>query len=312
MFMFNRIRRIKSLREFLGYIMMYLNPQWMSDRLHLEMTWLIVKHQHLNLDNPITFNEKIQWLKLYNRNPEYTIMVDKCRAKHWVADKIGEKYIIPTIAEYQSVDEIDLDKLPNQFVLKCNHDSGSVVICKDKQSFDLNKAKQKLSRCLATDTSAQFGEWAYRNVPRKILAEKYMEEEGQIDLMDYKWFCFDGEPRIMYMSRDHAQDARTDFFDMEFNHLPIRMQAPPSDVLPSKPKEFEEMKHLASILSKNIPQVRVDFYVINAQIYFGEMTFYHCGGMVDVKPYEWNVRMGNMIKLPKKIENKEKLKHRRF
>ena len=310
--MFNRIRRIKSLREFLGYIMMYLSPQWMSDRLHLEMMWLIVKHQHLNLDNPVTFNEKIQWLKLYNRNPEYTIMVDKCRAKQWVADKIGEKYIIPTIAEYQTVDEIDLDKLPNQFVLKCNHDSGSVVICKDKQSFDLNKAKQKLSRCLATDTSAQFGEWAYRNVPRKILAEKYMEEEGQIDLMDYKWFCFDGEPRIMYMSRDHAQEARTDFFDMEFNHLPIRMQAPPSDVLPEKPKEFDEMKRLATVLSQNIPQVRVDFYVINGQIYFGEMTFYHCGGMVDVKPYEWNVRMGNMIKLPPKITSNEKLIHRRF
>lgn len=310
--MFKRIRRIKTLREFWGYLLMYINPNWMSDRLHLEMTWLIVKHQHLDLDHPKTFNEKLQWLKLYDRNPEYAIMVDKCKAKNWVAEKIGEQYIIPTLAEYLTADEIDLDKLPNQFVLKCNHDSGSVVICKDKATFDLEAAKKKLTQCLATDTSAQFGEWAYRNVPRRILAEKYMEEDGQLDLMDYKWFCFDGVPRIMYMSRDHAEDARTDFFDMAFNRLPMRMQAPNSDVAPEKPKQFDEMKRIAEILSAGIPHVRVDLYVINGKIYFGEMTFYHCGGMVDVKPYEWNMKMGDMIKLPAKRPSSEKVDHRRF
>lgn len=291
---------------------MYINPNWMSDCLHLKMTYLICKRQHLNLDNPVTFNEKLQWLKLYNRNPIYTLLVDKNKVKKWVADKIGEEYIIPTLAVYKSVDEINPDELPNQFVLKCNHDSGSVVVCKDKSSFDFEKAKSKLRKCLDTDTSAQFGEWAYRNVPRCVIAEQYMEEAGQTDLMDYKWFCFDGIPRIMYMSRDHSTHATTDFFDMEFNHLPIRMQAPPSEILPERPTNFEEMKRLAAVLSEGIPQVRVDFYVINGQIYFGEMTFYHCGGMVDVKPYEWNVKMGEMINLPPPIKSKEKVKHRRF
>lgn len=309
---FNRIRRIKSFREFIGYVLMYINPQWMSDRLHLEMMWLILKHQHLDLGNPITFNEKVQWLKLYDRNPLYTQLVDKYLVKQWVKEKIGEQYIIPTLAVYESADEIDLDKLPNQFVLKCNHDSGSVVICKDKATFDLEAAKNNLTRCLATDTSAQYGEWAYRNVPRRIIAEQYMEEKGHTDLMDYKWFCFDGEPRIMYMSRDHAANVTTDFFDMDFNRLPMRMQAPNSVVIPEKPKQFGEMKRLASILSARIPQVRVDFYVINEQIYFGEMTFYHCGGMVDVKPYEWNEKMGDMIHLPEKRISNEKLQHRRF
>ena len=300
------------MRELWGYIMMYVNPNWMSDRLHLETTWLIVKHQHLDLEHPKTFNEKLQWLKLYDRNPKYTIMVDKCKAKKWVAKKIGEQYIIPTLAEYKTVDEIDLDKLPSQFVLKCNHDSGSVMICRDKAKFDIVAAKKKLTQCLATDPSAQFGEWAYRNVPRRILAEKYMEEKGQLNLMDYKWFCFDGVPRIMYISRDHAEDTRTDFFDMEFNRLPMRMQAPNSDVPPTKPAQFDEMKRIAEILSTGIPHVRVDLYVINGRIYFGEMTFYHCGGMVDVQPYEWNVKMGDMITLPPKMSSSEKVYHRRF
>ena len=309
---FRRIRLISSIRECVGWLLMYINPNWMSDRLHLEMTYLICKRQHLDLNNPKTFNEKLQWLKLYDRNPLYTLLVDKYRVKQWVANKIGSEHVIPTLAVYQSADEIDIEKLPDKFVLKCNHDSGSVIICKDKASFDFEKAKRKLEKCLSIDTSGQFGEWAYRNVPRCIIAEQYMEEEGEEDLMDYKWFCFDGVPRIMYMSRDHAEHATTDFFDMDYQHLPIRMQAPPSKILPTKPKEFENMKQLAAMLSAGIPQVRVDFYVINKRIYFGEMTFYHCGGMVDVQPYEWTVRMGDMIQLPPKRESRENLKHRRF
>lgn len=300
--MFRKVRFLKTPKNIVGWVMYNCCPWLMTRRYWQEMNYLLLTRQHLNLDNPKTFNEKLQWLKLYDRNPLYTKLVDKYLVKDWVAEKIGREYIIPTLAVYESPNEIVLDELPNQFVLKCNHDSGSVVICRDKNVFDFDEAKRKLDRCLKKSTYAFCGEWAYKDVPRRIIAEKYMEEVGQSDLMDYKLFCFGGVPRILYMSRDHARNCTTDFFDMDFNRLPIRMQAPNSEIPPQKPKEFDELKRLASILSQGIPQVRVDFYVINGKIYFGEMTFYHCGGMVQVQPYEWNVKMGDMIQLPSKYK----------
>lgn len=298
--MFKRVKLLESPRDVLGWAMYRLCPNLMSDRFRLEMFYLFEKRKHLNLDHPVTYNEKLQWLKIYDRNPLYTKLVDKYLVKDWVKSKIGENYVIPTIKRYASPDQIDLDTLPNQFVLKCNHDSGSVVICKDKTLFDLDAAKEKLTKCLKTSPYQSYFEWAYRDVPRCIIAEQFMMEEGNDDLMDYKFFCFNGKPEIMYMSRDHSREVTTDFFDMDFNHLPMRMQAPPSKVCPQKPEQFEKLKELASCLSQDIPHVRVDFYVINGKIYFGEMTFYHCGGMVDVQPYEWNVRLGEMIDLPEK------------
>lgn len=300
MLKFRKLRLLRTPKNILGWLLYTYCPSLMSERYWLEMNYLLLTRHQLNLDNPKTFNEKIQWLKLYDRNPLYTQLVDKYLVKEWVAAKIGSEHIIPTLKKYQTIDEIELSDLPDRFVLKCNHDSGSVIICRNKAQFNLDAAKMKLEECLNSDTSAFCGEWAYKNVSRCIIAEKYMEEDGQNDLMDYKFFCFDGVPRILYMSRDHAQNCTTDFFDMDFNHLPIRMQAPNSKVLPTKPKQFEELKHLAAILSQGIPQVRVDFYVINGTIYFGEMTFYHCGGMVPVQPYEWNLKMGEMITLPAK------------
>lgn len=310
--MFSRLKLLKTPKEFLGWIMIRVCPGLMSDRFYLETDYLFTKREHLDLDKPVTFNEKLQWLKIYDRNPLYTKLVDKYLVKDWVGEKIGYEHVIPTLAKYDTVDEIRLEDLPDQFVLKCNHDSGSVVICKDKSQFDFDAAKKKLSERLKIDNSSFFCEWAYRNVPRCIIAEPFMKEEGHDDLMDYKFFCFDGVPKIMYMSRDHAVQATTDFFDMDFNHLPIRMLAPPSKVLPEKPKQFEKLKELASCLSQGIPQVRVDFYVINGQIYFGEMTFYHCGGMVTVQPHEWNVKMGDMIQLPEKRTTKDKGKRNKF
>lgn len=312
--MFRRLRLLKTPKEFLGWAMFRLCPNMMSDRFYLEMNYLFTTRKHLDLDNPITFNEKLQWLKIYDRNPLYTKLVDKYLVKEWVREKIGDEYVIPTIAKYDSADEIKLEDLPNQFVLKCNHDSGSVVICKDKSKFDFDAAKTKLSHCLEKDTSSFFCEWAYRNVPRCIIAEPFLKEEGQEELMDYKFFCFDGVPQIMYMARDRPAIAEyRDFFDMDYNHLPIKMSSPFAEVMPEKPKQFEKMKELASCLSQGIPQVRVDFYIINEQIYFGEMTFYHCGGMVDFKPQEWNVKMGDMIHLPeKKRTTKDKGKRNKF
>ena len=295
--MFNRLKLVKTPREFWGWFLFRVKPSAMSDRLRLEMKYLYRMHEHLDLDHPVTFNEKLQWLKLYDRNPRYTMMVDKYLVKEYIVKILGEGHVIPTLAVYQNADEIDFEALPNQFVMKCNHDSHSVIICRDKSKLDFDSVKQYYRERLKFEAFDVCEEWAYKNVPRRILVEKYMEDLSGDALMDYKWFCFDGEPKIMYMSRDASAHPTTDFFDMDFNPLPIRMQDPNSDVLPDKPAQFEEMMAMARRLSQGIPQVRVDFYVINGQIYFGEFTFYHCGGMQKIKPDEWNVKMGDMIRL---------------
>ena len=299
--MFRRFKNIKSLKDFFGVIMLDYCPKCMSEKFWLEAIYLKWTGLHLDLRHPMTFNEKIQWMKLYDRNPLYTQLVDKNLVKEWVADKIGKQYVIPTLAVYSSEEEIDFDKLPNQFVLKCNHDSGSVIVCRNKEQIDKDEVKRHFRERLAYDCSAVCGEWAYRNVPRMIIAEQFMEDKSGEALMDYKWFCFNGIPKIMYMCRDKGEHPTTDFFDMEFNRLPIRIQDPPSEVCPDKPVLFDEMKRLAGVLSKGLPEVRVDFYVVNGQIYFGEMTFYHLGGMTQIKPYEWNVKMGEMIHLPNNL-----------
>lgn len=298
--MFRRFKNAASLRDVIGILMLEYCPSLMTEKFWLETTYLKWTGLHLDLKHPKTFNEKLQWMKIYDRNPLYTHLVDKCLVKEWVANKIGMQYIIPTLAVYKSEEEIDFGKLPNQFVLKCNHDSGSVIVCRDKNKLDISKVRRHFKERLAYDCSIVCGEWAYRDVPRRIIVEQFMEDESGEALMDYKWFCFNGEPKIMYMCRDKGECPTTDFFDMEFNRLPIRIQDPPSEICPNKPKLFEEMKYLAGVLSKGLPEVRVDFYVVNEQIYFGEMTFYHLGGMTQIKPYDWNLRMGDMITLPSK------------
>lgn len=298
--MFGRFKRADTIKDYFGIALIDSIPFVMSEKWWLEITYLKWTGLHLDLDNPQTFNEKLQWLKLYDRNPLYTLLVDKNKVKPWVAEKIGVKYVIPTLAVYTSPEQIDFDALPRQFVLKCNHDSGSIIICRDKNKLDFESVRKYYTERLQYDCSAVCGEWAYKNVPRRIIAEKYIEDKTNDALMDYKWFCFNGEPKIMYISRDKGDNPTTDFFDMDFNHLPIRIQDPPAKVCPEKPALFWEMKELAAILSANIPEVRVDFYVVNDQIYFGEMTFYHLGGMTQITPYEWNLKMGQMIELPRR------------
>ena len=277
--------------------------QALSDEEYLRKMFKVKVGKALNLDNPQCFTEKLQWLKLYNRKPEYTIMVDKYTAKKYVAEKIGEEYIIPTYGIWDRFDDIDFDALPNQFVLKCTHDSGGRIICRDKEQLDLQRAKQKINASLARDYYLSGREWPYKDVPRKIIAEKYMKEEsvesGEECLTDYKWFCFNGEPKLVYISKDNAADPRTDFFDMDFNHVNMRMKDKNSEVLPEKPKLFDEMKRLATILSAGIPHVRVDFYNINGRIYFGELTFFHNSGFSRIYPEEWDYTFGSWIKLPK-------------
>lgn len=259
----------------------------------------------LNLNQPRTFNEKLQWLKLHDRNPLYTTMVDKYAVKQWVAEKIGAQYIIPTLGVWNSFDEIDFDKLPEQFVLKTTHDSGGVVICRDKKTFDKEAARQKLGKSLKRDYYLTNREWPYKNVPRKIIAEEYMVDNATQELRDYKFFCFDGEPKMLFIATDRQnpqEETKFDFYDIDFNHLPFTNGHPNSGKNIDKPRLFEEMKKLAAVLSKHIPHVRVDFYEINGRIYFGEMTFFHWSGLMPFKPAQWDEKIGDWLKLP--LQNK--------
>ena len=253
-----------------------------------------------NLKNPQTYSEKLQWLKLYDRNPLYTTMVDKYAVKNYVAEKIGIKYIIPTLGVWNRPEDIDWDTLPDQFVLKCTHDSGGLVICKDKSGLDKAAAIDKLRTSLNRNYYLEKREWPYKNVPRRIIAEHYLEDEFG-ELRDYKFFCFNGVAKILFIATDRqrkSEETKFDFFDEQFNHLDFRNGHPNADIPPSKPRSFEEMKILANKLSENIPQVRVDFYEVNGKVYFGELTLFHWSGMKPFDPNEWDLRLGQMIQLP--------------
>lgn len=273
------------------------------DKLYLKMLFRLRMGYKLNLDNPQTFSEKLQWLKLYNRKPEYTQMVDKVEAKKYVAGIIGEEYIIPTLGVWNSVDEIDFAKLPNQFVLKCTHDSGGIVICSDKTKLNIRAAKAKLRKGLKKNYYYQNREWPYKNITPRIIGEEYMVDESGYELKDYKFFCFDGEPKALFIATDRGkanEETKFDFFDMDFNHLPFTNGHPNSPRPVMKPKSFEEMKLLAAKLSEGMPHARIDFYDINGKVYFGEITFFHWSGTMPFDPIEWDYKFGEWIKLPKK------------
>ena len=209
----------------------------MPDERYLKLKYKNVFGRDLDLENPKTFNEKLQWLKLYNRKPEYTMMVDKYKVREYIAQTLREEYLIPLLGVWDDPDEIDFDALPDQFVLKCNHNSGlGMCICKDKSKLDIPKVKAELRKGLKQDYYLMGREWPYKDVPRKIIAEKYMVDDSNCgELTDYKFFCFNGVPKFMYISNDNSENATTDFFDMEFNRLDMRMKDPNSNVIPPKP-----------------------------------------------------------------------------
>jgi hypothetical protein len=273
---------------------------WIPDEIYIRILFWFRVGKRLNLKHPQTFNEKLQWLKLYDRKPEYTLMVDKYEAKKIVASIIGEQYIIPTLGVWNSEEEIDFDKLPKQFVLKCTHDSGGLVICRDKSKLDIASAKEKLRRCLKSNYYWSNREWPYKNVKPRIIAEQYMEDEATHELRDYKIFTFNGVAKALFIATDRygEEETKFDFFDAEFKHLPFTNGHPNADVMPAKPDTFEEMKALASKLSENIPQLRVDFYEVNGKAYFGELTFAHWSGLMPFNPPEWDKTFGDWIKLP--------------
>lgn len=274
---------------------------WLPDKVFLKIKFRHSMGYKLNLKNPKTFSEKLQWMKLYNRRPEYTLMVDKVKAKEYVTSILGEGYVIPTLGVWEDPDEIDFDKLPSRFVLKVNHNSGTgMYICKDKSKMDVEKVKAELRKGLKENYYKKNREWPYKNVLRRAFAEEYMEDEFG-ELRDYKLFCFDGKVKALFIASDRSKGehaVKFDFFDENFNHLPFTNGHPNAEVTPQKPASFEEMKRLAEKLSKGIPHVRIDFYDVNGKIYFGEMTFFHWSGMKPYVPEEWDYKFGEWLSLP--------------
>ena len=273
--------------------------KYLPDEVALKIIYKNAFNKKLDLQNPKTMNEKLQWLKLYNRKPEFSLMVDKCEAKKYVASIIGEEYIIPTYGVWEHFDDIDFESLPEQFVLKCTHGSGDVVICKDKSQFNASTAKVKLEKSLKTDYYKISREWPYKNVKPRIIAEKYLEDNSG-GLTDYKVYCFNGKAKMMLIASDRftEKQAKFDFFDKDFNWLDFTWGNPRSEEKPEKPFLFDELFSLAEVLSKDLPHIRVDFYVVNSQIYSGELTFFDGGGFDSIEPYEWNIRIGSWLKLP--------------
>lgn len=272
----------------------------LPDKIFLKIRYKSLIGKRLNLKNPRTYNEKLQWLKLYDRKPEYTKLVDKYEVKQYVANLIGGEYIIPTLAVWDNAEDLDIDALPNRFVLKCTHDSGSILICKNKEEFDLTAAKTYFKNKRAKNMFWWGREWPYKHVRPRIIAEQYMEDSITSELRDYKFFCFNGEPKLMFIATDRQnknKETAFDFFDLEYNHLPIKNGHPFAEFLPEKPKNFEKMVELSKKLSVGIPHVRVDFYEVDDRIYFGEMTFFQNSGMVSVEPPEWDLKMGRWIDL---------------
>lgn len=291
------IKYLKDPFRALGALVRATSCIW-PDKVYISLLYRFKLGEKMNWKSPQTYNEKLQWLKLYNRNPLYTEMVDKVKAKEYVASIIGEEYIIPTLGVWNNPYEIDFNALPNRFVLKCNHNSGlGMYICKDKSQMDVVRVLKNLRKGLKQNYYMNHREWPYKSVKRKVFAEKYMEDDGDA-LTDYKFFCFNGTPQFMYISKDASAYPTTDFFDMNWNHLTIRMKDPNAKLLPEEPVKFEEMKELAKKLSAGIPHVRIDFYVIDNQIYFGEFTFFHNAGYSKIEPKEWNYKIGKWLELP--------------
>lgn len=280
-------------------ILKRLPLHWMKDETYLRMLYRVRFGKKLDLDDPRTFNEKLQWLKLHDRRPEYTVMVDKYAAKKWVADRIGEQYIIPTLGVWEHFDEIDFDRLPDQFVLKCTHDSGGLVIVKDKNSFNKKAARHKLEKCLKKNFFYPGREWPYKDIRPRIIAEPYLTDESGVELKDYKIFTFDGRPNLIQVDYDRFALHKRNLYTTDWQYIEATIQYPtdPAHQI-ARPENLEKMLALASALSQGYPHIRTDFYNIDGRILFGELTLNHGAGFEKFTPPELALTMGQWLRLP--------------
>ena len=275
----------------------------MPDEEYLKKTYKAYIGRELNLDSPTSFNEKLQWIKLYDRNPEYTMMVDKYAVRAYISQKLGEDYLIPLLGVWTDPNDIDFEALPNQFVLKCNHNSGlGMCICKDKSKIDIEKVKKDLRKGLQENYFLGGREWPYKNVPRKIIAEKFMVDESGTELKDYKVLCFNGVPKFVEIHRGRfGKDHTQDFYDTSWQRMNYeQVGLPLAKELMPKPPFADEMFRLSALLAKDIPHVRVDWYYANNRLYFGELTFFDSSGFDPFIDYKQDEELGSFLILPHK------------
>lgn len=271
--------------------------RFLPDSIYIQLNYFAHFKRFCNLRKPKTYNEKLNWLKLNDRNAKYSQFVDKYEVKKIVGEMIGQQYIIPTLGVWDKFDDINFNMLPEQFVLKCTHDSEGIVIVKNKFELDMDEAKKKIESALKQNFYYIGREWPYKNVKPRIIAEEYMEDHVDGELRDYKFFCFDGMPKAMFVASNRTTESvNFDFFDLEFNHLDIKQKYAHANKALRKPDTFDEMIRLATVLSKDMPHVRVDFYEVNGKLYFGEMTFYHFSGFMPFEPKQWDYIFGAWIK----------------
>lgn len=297
---------LETINKYIGKTFFALDLEkrlsFLPDEYYLKLLYRMHIGRKLNLSNPITFNEKLQWLKLYDHRPEYTMMVDKYKVREYIADKLGEEYLIPLLGVWDDPDDIDFDALPNQFVLKCNHNSGTgMCICKDKSKLDIEKVKKELRKGLAQDYYLTGREWPYKDVPRKIICEKYMVDHSGQELSDYKVHCFNGIPKAILVCSERFSDAglHEDFYDMKWKRLDVkRPDHPLTDTELVEPKELQKMFSFSEQLSRDYPFMRTDFYEVNGKLYFGEITLYPASDFSVFEPEEWDATFGEWIKLP--------------
>lgn len=273
---------------------------FLPDKMYLQIFYFATTRKFINFKNPKGFNEKLQWLKVNDRRPEYSQLVDKLAVRDHISKVLGEGYLIPLLGKWESFEDIDFNTLPEQFVLKCNHDSGSTKVIKSKSSLtaeNINEMRAFYTKRLKQDFYYAGREYPYKGIKPYIIAEQLMvnEAEPQKSIEDYKFFCFNGEPKIMFVATDRTTDCRFDFFDMDFNHLDLVNIHPNADKPIPKPEKFDEMKEFATKLSQGMRHVRIDLYEINGNIYFGEYTFFHGGGFQLCEPPEWERKLGDWI-----------------
>lgn len=274
----------------------------LSDKSFIKKIYRKRTGKKINLHRPRTFFEKENWLKLYDRKPQYTMMVDKYEAKEYVGDIIGENYIVPLLGVWKNASDIDFEHLPNKFVLKCTHNS-DVIICNDKASLDIGAVREKLNQQLKEDYYLKKREWPYKNVTRQIICEQYMENSNGDSPIEYKVFCFNGTPKLFMVisNRFNSGGLMSDVYDCEWNYLEFIDNGDPcaGDIF-EKPRCFDELYKLCELLSKDIPFVRVDFNYWNEHLYFGELTFFHSAGLGSFLPESWEYTIGDWIELPRK------------
>lgn len=277
----------------------YLFGKYMPDKLYIQMLYEVRLGEKCNLKDPKTFDEKLNWLKLYDRNPKYTELVDKYAVREYIKDKIGEEYLIPVLGVWDDPEKIDFSALPDEFVLKCTHDSASVIICKNKKELNIEEAKSKLKKSMGINYFYPCREWPYRDVRPRIVAEKYMVDESGSELKDYKIYCADGTPYLIQVDFGRFTKHERNLYDTDWNYIDKQIEYPknPGHQI-RKPESLDKMLELAAVLSKGIASVRTDFYDINGKVYFGEITFYQEGGFARFEPKEYARELGDMIKLP--------------